>query len=225
MMTRREKLRQEAIGEIKGIAWDLLKNKQPVTIQQIAKSMGMTPPAFYTYFSSREALMAELVVDALTTFHGTLSAPFPDTPQSIGANIQTLFVRYRSWAVMHPNAFSLFAGNPVFGFESDQVPEMANEVYRFILERFIEADQAGLIKKFKAEYFTADYAGILARIRDRIHPEADLSVVHHVIRMVSQVHGLISMELSNRFTLYIGDWDTFFQGHLHTALAEIGICP
>src|SRR3954470_7861074 len=58
--TRRERVRAETVEEIKQTARRVLVEQGPdgLALRAIAREMGMTAPALYRYFDSREALIA-----------------------------------------------------------------------------------------------------------------------------------------------------------------------
>ncbi len=226
MITRRERLRQATIEEIKTIAWEMLKQNQTVTIHQITREMGMTAPAFYTYFKNREALMTELVKDSLDSFHQALTAPFKkQTQKDIGLKIKTTFIRYRAWAIENPNAFSLFAGRPVTGFASGENPVsiLATRGYRVFFDLFEEADKAGVIRLPDAGHLSTDYTTILDRIKKELKMDLNPALIHQAIHIISLVHGIISLELSQRFNSMVEDGDVLFDAQLVSALFGIGL--
>jgi len=223
MITRREKLRHATIDEIKSIAWKTLKENQPVTIQRITREMGMTAPAFYTYFKNRDDLMEQLVCDALDSFYLALNTP--DKKKNTG--LRELFIRYREWAIAHPYAFSLFAGTPVFGFDAEGYPEKAVRIYRLILNFFRKADQKDLIapeiKKQDIKNLDPAYVDELTSIRDQIYPDLDISLLHCAITLIIQAHGSISMELSARFNTMVTDWKIIYRAQIDAALKGMGL--
>ena len=64
--TRRERQRQQTLAEIKTRAVDQVAagGAGSVSLNAIARAMGMSPAALYRYFDSRNALLADLVADA-----------------------------------------------------------------------------------------------------------------------------------------------------------------
>src|SRR5919198_5412279 len=66
-MTRRERVRDTTTIEIKRTARRLLVHRgiEALTLRAIAREMGMTAPALYRYFDSREELIGALCNDVL----------------------------------------------------------------------------------------------------------------------------------------------------------------
>jgi len=116
---RRERVRQAAIDEIKSIAWNVANTEgiEQVTINGIARQMGMTPPAFYSYFRSRDELLRELVIDAYGSFRQALVFARDEVPESnVGHRLFGVYRAYRDWAITNPGMFGLLAGRRVHGF-------------------------------------------------------------------------------------------------------------
>ena len=80
--TRRERQRAQTLAEIKTRAVDQVAagGAESMSLNAIARAMGMSPAALYRYFASRDALLAELVAVA----HA-----------------------YRDWALAHPHSYRL----------------------------------------------------------------------------------------------------------------------
>ena len=64
--TRREERRLQTVQEIKHLAMQQISEGGPdaVSLSGIVREMSMSPAAVYRYFASRDALLADLVVDA-----------------------------------------------------------------------------------------------------------------------------------------------------------------
>jgi AcrR family transcriptional regulator len=111
--TRRERQRQETLAEIKTRAMDQVAEggAGSVSLNAIARAMGMSPAALYRYFASRDALLAELVVDAYGSLADALQRAADDAPGTgAGAGAGRLAAvahAYRDWALDHPNSYLL----------------------------------------------------------------------------------------------------------------------
>src|ERR1051325_9627473 len=77
---RRERLREQqrrrTTAEIEAAAFALLDagGLAAVSLAAVGKAMGMTPPALYRYFASREALVDALVTAAYADLGSTVAA-------------------------------------------------------------------------------------------------------------------------------------------------------
>ncbi len=75
-LTRRERVRAATIDEIKEIARRHIAEKgaAALSLRAIAREMGMTSPALYRYFASRDDLVTALIVDAYNSLADALEA-------------------------------------------------------------------------------------------------------------------------------------------------------
>jgi AcrR family transcriptional regulator len=229
MGSRREKVRQAAIDEIKSIAWETTRENgiEAVSVNGIARRMGMTPPAFYSYFKSRNELIQTLVIDALQSFRVALIEARETIPDSDSAGrIYHVYIAYREWAVENPNMFGIFAGRPVYGFKSQDQKIMgeAGKVYDIFLQLHEEAWKAGVIRPPKTRKdLPASYAAAIKNTCERGNLSLPKEAFNLLFRNVLLIHGMISMELSGRFSDSISDYSAFYRFQIVDMLKDLGI--
>lgn len=229
MQTRRERIRQQTIKEIKAIAFDTVNGEgvEKITIHGIARQMGMTPPAFYSYFKNRDELLKVLVIDAYRSFRDALT----DARDSIAENncagrIYGVYKAYRDWSVQHPNMFGLFAARQVYGFKTGdpQILAQADKVYMIFADLFEAAWQKGIVnvKPLKRRP-PASFVTGFNTIKKKLKLTLPLEVYHQVFNLTVMIHGLISMELSERLKGITGEMSLFYRYQLLEMMAEFGI--
>ncbi len=229
MQTRRERVRQAAVDEIKSIAWEIANEHgmEDVTVNGIARRMGMTPPAFYSYFKSRDDLIKALVIDAYRSFREALIAARDSLPKSDPAGrLYHVFIAYREWAVTNPSLFGLFAGRPVQGFENREsdIIEEAERVYDIFLVLYEEAWLKGLITPQPIDLDPKDdYVAQLEAVCEQRNLKLPIKVLNQIIRNAMLVHGMISMELTRRFIDLAGDPSSFYRFQILDMLKKLGI--
>src|SRR3954465_5805053 len=99
--SRRERTRAATTEEIKQTALALMREQRSTDIRftDIAKQMGMTPPALYRYFAGRDELLPALITDSYDELsaHGRDSLngtdPTAPWPRWVAAG-----QAYRNWA-------------------------------------------------------------------------------------------------------------------------------
>ena len=106
--TRREERRAQTVAEIKALAMEQIRLGGPdaVSLSGIVREMAMSPAAVYRYFAGRDALLADLVVDAyddLADFLESLAAGGGTVDETLAAVLGGA----RTWAREHPNAYRL----------------------------------------------------------------------------------------------------------------------
>jgi AcrR family transcriptional regulator len=106
--TRRERQRRQTVAEIKARAMDQVADggAAAVSLNAIARAMGMSPAALYRYFTSRDALLAELVVEAYGSLADALRQAADGAPGG-AARLVAVAHAYRDWALAHPNSYLL----------------------------------------------------------------------------------------------------------------------
>jgi AcrR family transcriptional regulator len=109
-LTRRQRLRAQTLDEIKAqaLAQVAAGGAGALSLNAIAKAMGMSGPAIYRYFASRDALLAALVTDGYRDLTAALEAAPPD--------LAAVAAAYRGWALEHPRRYELLFGVRPEGF-------------------------------------------------------------------------------------------------------------
>ncbi|MCU1616490.1 MAG: transcriptional regulator, TetR family [Frankiales bacterium] len=119
---RRDRLRAETVQEIKDTARRVLVQRgvDGLSLRAVAREMGMTAPALYRYFSSRENLVENIVVDLYDELCAELGqavdAARPATPP-----VQLLAASraFRRWATTRRAEFGLLFGSAGDGLLPD----------------------------------------------------------------------------------------------------------
>ena len=118
-LTRRERQRAATVDEIKEVARGLMREQGTTEVRftDIAKEMGMTPPALYRYYADRDALLTELIADAYRELGSEVAeAREQRDPDDIGGRWIAVGTAYRNWARREPQQFALILGMPVPGY-------------------------------------------------------------------------------------------------------------
>jgi AcrR family transcriptional regulator len=108
--TRRERVRDATVQEIKRHARDLLVQDGPdaLTLRAIARQMGMTPAALYRYFPSHEEIVGALCEDVLAEITSTLErARDTVSPADPVGRLMAACRAFRRWSLAHPREFQL----------------------------------------------------------------------------------------------------------------------
>lgn len=123
VLDRRARVRAATVEEIKGTARRILVDDgtESLSLRAIARDMGMTAPALYRYFPSREELIVALIGDLYGELADTMeTARDAEDPDDVPAGLAATSRAFRSWAVGHPGEFGLLFGSPVAGVEVDE---------------------------------------------------------------------------------------------------------
>lgn len=118
-MTRRGRARAAASREIKQAARQILVRHglEAVTLRAIAREAGMTAPALYRYYGSREDLITHLVADIFleVTDHirAAAGAAGDSRPDDATAKLAVARQEFRRWSLHHRTEFGLLFAAPL----------------------------------------------------------------------------------------------------------------
>jgi AcrR family transcriptional regulator len=197
---RRERARAATIEEIKATALDLMREQHTTDVRftDIARVMGMTPPALYRYFADRDELLTVLITDAYDNLGDRIAASRHEVPETdIGGRWLAAAEAYRSWARQQPEQFSLILGMPVPGYAAEEegpTTEAAKRAMSQLSALFVEAAQRGQLGKPLIDHVDAS---MLTCAGDK-HPELNGVLPPESFQAMLQawacLHGFASLE-------------------------------
>ena len=211
--TPRERYRAQVRTEIKDRAWEQIATAgaSALSLNAIAKQLGMSGPALYRYYAGRDELITELVRDA----YRSLADAFGAASSRPGADVSTLASTLRTWALEDPQRYFLIYGTPVPGYHApDDITAIASEIMAPILDAF-----AGLPSSDTAPAFDAH----LEEHRDWAdgHP-APAATLRRALTFWTRLHGALSLELAGHFTGMGFDPARFYAAELDELTAPRG---
>ncbi|MDH6497849.1 TetR/AcrR family transcriptional regulator [Streptomyces sp. SAI-149] len=188
--TPRERYRAQVRTEIKERAWEQIATAgaSALSLNAIAKQLGMSGPALYRYYAGRDELITELVKDAYRSLADTFR-----TASAAGADVTTLAHALRTWALADPQRYFLIYGTPVPGYHApDEITAIASEIMAVLLDAFAGLPSSGPASPFDAH---------LEEHRDWAdgHP-APAATLHRALTFWTRLHGTLSLELAGHFT-------------------------
>lgn len=219
--SRRERLRTATMSEIKAVARGFLTEGGPsaISLRAIAREMGMTATATYSYYPSLDSLVTDLRDDLFDELRRTTEAARDQTrgddPMS---RLNEMARAFRRWALEHPREFGLMLGPPVPGVsqqrdrgEPDQA--MARFGAAFLAEfaqlarrRRLHTPPAELIEKRLGPYL-----GTL--VADQTD-ELPLPVVFVFLTAWPRLFGLVAMEVFGHVEWAVTDVEALFETEL-----------
>src|SRR6266568_3121883 len=133
--TMRERYRAQVRGEVKQAALSQLAESGPagLSVSAIGKQLGVSGPALYRYFASRDELLTELVIDAYHDLADALRHAPSTQPR---ARLEDIARAYRSWALAQPHRYRLLFGPPLPGYDAhaQRLVEAAQASMKVLLE-------------------------------------------------------------------------------------------
>jgi AcrR family transcriptional regulator len=207
--TPRERYRAQVRAEIKERAWEQIATAgaSALSLNAIAKQLGMSGPALYRYFASRDELITELIREAYRSLAETLRAS-----STTGADLAGLAHALRGWALEDPQRYFLIYGTPVPGYHApEDITGIASEIMRTLLDACTALAPDAPAAPFSAHLEDhRDWAGD--------HP-APSAALHRALAFWTRLHGVLSLELAGHFTDMGFDPALFFAAELDDLLA------
>ncbi|KOU69125.1 TetR family transcriptional regulator [Streptomyces sp. MMG1533] len=202
----RARYREQTRTEIKEIALRQLAEggTAAVALSRIAKEVGLSGPALYRYFDSRDALLTDLIRDAYadlaTTVAGVGTGLPPDTAPR--ARLRTLAAACRGWAAAQPHRYLLIQGTPVPGYTA---PPDTLDSARAVLSPFLPAFEgaepsaavAPVVAQMKA--WADDDPAVAAWAHGHVAAGAEGPALAGAVLAWAHMHGAVSLEVSGQF--------------------------
>lgn len=212
--TPRERYRAQVRTEIKEHAWQQIATAgaSALSLNAIAKQMGVSGPALYRYFAGRDELITELIRDAYRSLADTLGAAAAE-----GADLSGLAHVLRGWALADPHRYFLLYGTPVPGYHApDDTTAISSEIMATLLTACAALTQGAQGAQDATE---APFAAHLEKHRAWAgdHP-APPAALHLAMSFWTRMHGVLSLELAGHFTGMGFDPDRLFAAELDALL-------
>jgi AcrR family transcriptional regulator len=201
----RERYREQVRDEIKAHAWAQVATTgaAALSLNAIARQMGISGPALYHYFANRDELITELVLDAYRDLAATCQdAVKPcDAP---AARLAAVAGALRRWALDVPHRYLLIYGTPLPGYHAPpEATTLAATIMTILLDAYAEAADA------EAEDTAPGHAGEAADALDHhivrhrrwaeSHP-APPDATRRALAFWTRLHGVLSLEVAGHFT-------------------------
>jgi AcrR family transcriptional regulator len=233
--TRRERARAATVAEIKQTAHQLMRENGTTDVRftDIARVMGLTPPALYRYYADRDELLTDLITDGYSDLAVALEAAVHADEPDVSPSEQLMLVAqaYRAWAKADPQRFALIFGLPVPGYSAPQEGPTVEAAQRAmanlaeVVHRGAAAGELGdpLVTEvdpvLEAALLEDQKTGVVA---------ADLSLPRYqaMIHGWAALHGFVCLEAYGHF-----DWfpaavpDVMFRSQVDLVGRAIGFPP
>jgi AcrR family transcriptional regulator len=212
-VSRRDRVRAATTGEIKETARRILvaKGVESVSLRAIAGEMGMTAPALYRYFSSREDLIRNVCGDIFTEIATGIRAASARAAEEPGGDVTAKLIaacrEFRHWALTHREEFGLLFGTPLPGLEPlhDKTDECAMEFAGSFIGLFLELWQRHPFPVPADEQIEPGLVAQLTRYVGALGVDLPIGAALIFLRCWVRLYGMVSLEVF---------------GHLHFALDD-----
>ncbi|GLW65547.1 TetR family transcriptional regulator [Actinomadura rubrobrunea] len=229
---RREKLRQATLAEIREAARRLLATKGPaaVTINAVAREVGMSGPALYHYFASHDDLVAAVTADFLNELTATMEAA--RDAHTAGSPAERLLATCRSmreWAVAHPAEFRWIFASPIPPSASarnspDSPRNKAARDFELVFLRQIEEVWASAPFPVPApEELAPSVREQLDAYAVSLGRDLPIGALHVAMNCWIRLYGLLCMEVLNQLDFVYSDVAPIYEETLRDITAALGL--
>lgn len=206
----RARFRDQVREQVKDAALEQLAEggASAISLNAIARSLEVSGPALYRYFSSRDELLRSLIVDAYTDLRDALARSDAFSLTGRVERAAALTHAYRAWALAQPNRYDLLFKAPLPGYDAHAEPlaEAARSLMQILLAALAPPD--GPV----TDELSAD---AVLEARKKQAPD-----FQGAVRVWSRVHGFVSLELGGAFTAMGIDVDALFEREASALLAD-----
>ena len=196
----RERYRAHVRHEVKQAALRQLAESGPaaVSVSAIGKQLGVSGPALYRYFASRDELLAELIIDAYHDLADALAAAGRAPAPGPRARLERLARAYRSWAL------------PGYDAHAERLVDAAQRVMNPLLDVLREVGDGTI------EPPAGPLASQLAAWAQPQDPGIDPATALRAVLIWSYLHGIVSLEIAGNFASMGIDPGQLFEVQLAT---------
>ncbi|MBW4439351.1 MAG: TetR/AcrR family transcriptional regulator [Pleurocapsa minor GSE-CHR-MK-17-07R] len=196
-----------------------------LSLRGIARDLGVTAPALYRYFPSRDDLITALIVDGFTALAHTLEAADANHDcADYRGRFADICRAYRRFALERSVDFQLIYGNPIPGYVAPKevtVPTVI-QVFTVFSIVFIEAFNAGKLKPLPQDRLQPTVVAGLEQIITRNQVPTDVPVMYGVFAAWTKIHGVVMLELFHHLEQTVGDTALFFENELALLIDQLG---
>lgn len=217
--SRRERYRAQTTAEAKQIALRQLAEHGPdgLSLNAVARELGMSGPALYRYFANREELVTQLVDDGFRDLATVVTAAMAAAGPDPATRFRAAADAYREWARAQPHHYLLVFATPS---RTHTLPKAiiasAHRAMVPILAALAELDGGGHPAP------TALERQLAAWTERRTGPGAPGHVALTAVRTWTRLHGTVSLEIQGFFTDMGVDPALLYAAEVDALLAEAG---
>ena len=231
--SRRERARADTLLEIKQTARRVLvqQGADGLALRAVAREMGMTAPALYRYFASREDLIEHVVADLYgelcEELEAARDAAEPATP---GVQLMECSRAFRRWATTHRLEFGLLFGSPAETVVADAHGPGEGPAQE--AGRRFGAIFAALVARlyFERGFPVPDEDSIEPALQEQLQAwcaklpvPLPLGVMYVFLSCWIRLYGMVCMEIFGHLRFALDDAEPMFEAELHRLGERLGI--
>ncbi|WP_030572158.1 TetR/AcrR family transcriptional regulator [Streptomyces aureocirculatus] len=201
----RRRYRDQVRAEIKEAALEQIRagGAPALSLNAVAKGLGLTGPALYKYFRRRDDLLTELIRDG---YDAAAAAMSDAADHTAGAppreRLHALATAFRTWATGAPHVYQLLAGTPSPGYQAPpETVARARAVLGPLLGVLGQGDCRGAALALRAEmrFWLNGSPPVEEWVRSWA-PDADAATaLAGTVTAWARLHGVVGLEVQGLF--------------------------
>ncbi|MEU3272489.1 TetR/AcrR family transcriptional regulator [Saccharomonospora sp. NPDC006951] len=227
--SRRERARKATLAEVHVAARKLLvtKGSNAVTINAVARELGMSGPALYHYFAGHEDLVGAVTAGFFEELAQAMAAARDERPgASLDQRLLATCRALRAWATHHPAEFGWIFATPIdksnraTGSERHRAGQGFEQVLQDLIVELWETrgfevpDPVTLPDSLMSQLRSYSDA-----IGGRLPPEA----AHVFLDCWIRLYGLLCMEILHQLDFVLADLEPVFELCLRELASRLGL--
>jgi AcrR family transcriptional regulator len=233
--SRRDRVRAATTAEIKQTARRILVAEGPdaVSLRAIAREMGMTAPALYRYFGSREDLVKHIIADIFTELtagiRGAIAAADGVADGDMTAKVFAACREFRRWSLSHPREYELIFATPLPGLhvQHDEITaESGGQFGNTFFVLMLELWRKQPFPVLPDDQIDPGLAEQLERYRDGLGQLAaglPLGLLLVFLRCWVRLYGIVSLEVFGQLSFALEDAEPMFELMLAEMAPMVGL--
>ncbi len=220
--SRRERTRAATVEEIKQTALSIMSENSTIDIRfaDIAREMGLTPPALYRYFADRDELLTAMIADGFVDLGTALAQAVADLPgDDLSDRLLATAQAYRQWANRDPQRFTLIFGLPVPGYAAPEEGPTVDAAKR-AMSNLGDIVRAAMDRGAAQPPLVPEVSNTLAEcLRDHQLPGEEIPPATHqaMLHSWAALHGFVCLEAYGHFHWF----DEVARDELFTGLVRL----
>jgi AcrR family transcriptional regulator len=240
--TRRGRVRVATDQDIRRTARTLLIQRGPeaVTLRAIARQLGITAPALYRYYGSRDDLIEHLRLDVVSDLAAQLSEELSALADDGAVQLFAICRGFRRWALTHTQEFTLVFASPTGEVGSaagsvatlHRASEPFGRIFLVAAGRILATHQLTIppVEAVPAELrddltaFQDELLSVLRLSGAEFPPDKlDLGTTYVMIQFWARLYGHITLEVFGNYPIPMSKPDAVFDALLADLAREIGL--
>lgn len=223
--TARQRVHNEVRSEIVDAARMQLAvvGAPALSLRAVARELGMASSAIYRYFSSREELITELIIEAYDGM-GEVAEEAAATPGNTFDRFAAICRAVRRWSLEHPHEYALIYGTPVPGYVAPSITMgPASRVTMVLAALLATAYAGGTLQTDHCPEISPALDDALREVHAKVLPDVPAAVMSRALQVWVLLFGHISFEVFHRLDEVMASSAVFFDDAIRTMAGLIGI--